>query len=167
MPSASARKANASPDAKPAPPAGDLPALKMVAAASVGGLIKTALAPIGQGILVHTTARRTLELVLNDGRTENRWDCDPGVLTTRRDHHVAIVVDGGPKIVSFVVDGRFNDGGAFRQFGWGRFSRDLRTPHGTPELRLAPSRRGDLKCLRVYGRALTTSEAIGNFRSGK
>jgi hypothetical protein len=120
----------------------------------------------GQGIVVQTTARRTLELGLHDGRTENRWDCDPGVLTARCEHHVAIVVDGGPKIISFVIDGQFNDGGDQRQFGWGRFSPNLRTPHGAKELRLAPTLRGELKSLRVYGRALLTSEAIGNCRSG-
>ena len=119
----------------------------------------------GQGIVVQTSARRTLELVLNDGRTENRWDCDPGALSTKREHHVVIVVDGGPKLISFVVDGQFNDGGDQRQFGWGRFSPNLRTPPGARELRLAPAFRGELKTLRVYGRALLTSEAIGNCRS--
>jgi hypothetical protein len=120
----------------------------------------------GHGIVVQTTARRTLEIVLNDGRTENRWDCDPGVLRRGREHHVAILVDAGPKIISFVVDGRFNDGGDARQFGWGRFSHDLRTPHGAQELRLAPSFRGTLKALRLYGRALMVSEVIGNGRAG-
>lgn len=120
----------------------------------------------GQGMAVQTTARQTVELVLNDGRTENRWECDPGVLSVRREHHVAIIVDGGPKLISFVVDGKFNDGGEHRQFGWGRFSPNLRTPHGAKELRLAPAFRGDLTTLRLYRRALMTSEAIGNCRSG-
>jgi hypothetical protein len=121
----------------------------------------------GHGIVVQTTARRTLEIVLHDGRTENRWDCDPGVLRRGREHHIVILVDAGPKIISFVVDGRFNDGGDARQFGWGRFSHDLRTPHGAKDLRLAPSFRGTLKALRLYNRALLVSEAIGNGRSGQ
>jgi len=120
----------------------------------------------GQGIALQTAARRTVELLLNDGRTENRWDCDPGVLRTGRDHHLVVVVDGGPRIIAFVIDGQFNDGGEERQFGWGRFSPHLRTPHGAPELRVAPAFRGDVQALRVYGRALMTSEAIGNGRSG-
>jgi hypothetical protein len=121
----------------------------------------------GQGIAVQTTPRRTLELVLNDGRTENRWDCDPGLLATRREHHVAILVDGGPKLISFVVDGLFNDGGDQRQFGWGRFSPNLRTPHGAKEWRVAPCLRGEIVRLRLYGRALMVSEVIGNGRSGR
>ena len=120
----------------------------------------------GHGIVVQTTARRTLEIGLNDGRTENRWDCDPGVLHRGREHHIAILVDAGPKLISFVIDGRFNDGGDARQFGWGRFSRDLRTPHGDKEIRLAPSFRGTLHSLRLYGRALMVSEVIGNGRAG-
>lgn len=131
-----------------------------------GQVLLDARNPLGHGIVVQTTARRTLEIVLNDGRTENRWDCDQGVLRRGREHHVVILVDGGPKTISFVIDGRFNDGGDHRQFGWGRFSRDLRTPHGDKDLRLAPSFRGTLQSLRLYNRALQVSEAIGNGRAG-
>ncbi len=121
----------------------------------------------GQGIAVLTTARRTLEALLNDGRTENRWECDPGALSTGPEHHAAIVVDGGPKLIWFIVDGRFHDGGEWRQFGWGRFSPNLRTPRGAAALRIGPGLRGEITCLRVYGRALMTSEVIANGRSGR
>jgi hypothetical protein len=61
-----------------------------------------------------------------------------------------------------VVDGVLCDGGDQRQFGWGRFSPHLRTPAGSPLLTIAPA----VKSLRLYGRALRTSEAVGNFRAG-
>jgi hypothetical protein len=117
--------------------------------------------PSGQGLAVQTANGGTLEIILNDGRTENRWDCDPGLLTTQQEHHVAIVVDGGPKLILFVVDGVLCDGGDFRQFGWGRFSPHLRHVTGEKALTLGPCVRG----LGVYERALRVSEAIANYRS--
>jgi hypothetical protein len=119
----------------------------------------------GQGFCLQTTARGTLDLVLNDGRTENRWDCDPGLLQAGMLHHVVIVVDGGPKVITFVVDGTLCDGGEVRQFGWGRFSPHLRGVTGARTLRIAPSLEGELERVRVYGRALRMSEAIGNYRA--
>jgi len=119
--------------------------------------------PTGQGVAVQTTDGSALEIILNDGRTENRWACDPGLLTTQQAHHVVIVVDGGPKLILFVVDGILCDGGDFRQFGWGRFSPHLRHVHGDTQLRIGPS----VHSLRVYARALRVSEAIGNYRADK
>jgi hypothetical protein len=54
------------------------------------------------------------------------------------------------------------DGGEERQFGWGRFSPNLRTPNGAVTLKIAPV----IQSLRIYNRALRTSEAVGNFRAG-
>ena len=77
---------------------------------------------------------------------------------------------GGPKIITFVVDGVLGDGGEERQFGWGRFSPHLRVPNPDPavgpdkkpKLRIAPA----VASLRIYDRALRTSEAVGNWRAG-
>ena len=79
----------------------------------------------------------------------------------RLDDHVVAIVDGGPKIISFVVDGTLNDGGAYRQFGWGRFSPHLRGVDGADSLRIGPG----VRKLRIYNRALGTSEAIANYRA--
>ena len=118
--------------------------------------------PQGQGFCLQTTVRGTIEIVLNDGRTENRWDTGPGLLRANKLHHVVAIVDGGPKVISFVVDGTLNDGGAHRQFGWGRYSPHLRGVKGEDILRIACS----VERLRVYKRYLCTSEAIGNYRAG-
>ena len=116
----------------------------------------------GAGLALVVTGRRTIELVLNDGRTESRWDCDPGLIEPGRLHHLAVSVDGGPKLITFVVDGRLCDGGEARQFGWGRFSPNLRTPGGRETLQVGSA----VRHLRLYGRYLTTSEAISNCRAG-
>lgn len=120
----------------------------------------------GHGFCLRTTGHGTIEIVMNDGRTESQWACDPGMLEPGQLHHVAVNVDGGPKVISFVVDGKLCDGGRFRQFGWGRFNPNLRDVNGGPTLRVAPSLDGELKTLRVYDRCLSTSEAIGNWRAG-
>jgi hypothetical protein len=72
------------------------------------------------------------------------------------------IVDGGPKIITFVVDGVLCDGGDQRQFGWGRFSPNYRGPNGAATLKICKPTRS----LRLYNRALRTSEAVGNFRAG-
>ena len=75
---------------------------------------------------------------------------------------MVITVDGGPKIITFVVNGVLNDGGDARQFGWGRYSPTPREPNGAEKVKLSPA----LLSLRVYLRALRTSEAVGNFQHG-
>ncbi|MCY4595595.1 MAG: hypothetical protein OXC19_12475 [Bryobacterales bacterium] len=120
----------------------------------------------GRGWALAVTDRGTIELSLNDGRSENRWDCDPGTIQPGVLHHLCAIVDGGPHILSFVVDGKLADGGQHRQFGWGRLSPDFYDANGTPTLRIAPDLSGSIKKLAIYERALRTSEAVGNFRAG-
>jgi hypothetical protein len=118
--------------------------------------------PDGQGFCLQTAAHGAIEIVLNDGRTENRWSCDPGLIHADKTQHLVAVVDAGPKIVTFVVDGKLDDGGDWRQFGWGRFSPHLRGVRGADSLRIASCVKG----VRLYNRALRTSEAVGNYRAG-
>lgn len=116
----------------------------------------------GKGITLTTTGSRTLRITLNDGRQEASWDCDQGKVLEGKSQHVVITVDGGPKIITFVVNGTLCDGGDERQFGWGRYSPTLRTPNGAAEMKISEA----VKSLRIYGRALRTSEAVGNFKAG-
>jgi hypothetical protein len=116
----------------------------------------------GQGVLVTTTESGALKLTLNDGRQEVSWAGDAGKLVAGKPQHVVMTVDGGPKIITFVVNGVLCDGGDERQFGWGRYSPTLRTPNGAATAQLGAAVRG----LRIYTRALRTSEAVGNFRAG-
>jgi hypothetical protein len=116
----------------------------------------------GRGLVLATAARSAVRLTLHDGRTESAWESDAGTLRAGKVQHLVATVDGGPKIITFVVDGVLQDGGDARQFGWGRFSPQLRSANGAKELRIDPA----VRALRVYGRALRTSEAVGNFRAG-
>lgn len=123
----------------------------------------------GKGVALVTTEKETIEIVLNDGRTDNRWDCDPGLIEPNTLHHLVVTVDGGPKIITFVVDGKLCDGADHRQFGWGRFSPHLSDVIGANTLRIGPNPepKGPVKSLRIYDRCLLTSEAIGNYRAGR
>jgi hypothetical protein len=119
----------------------------------------------GRGFCLQTVAGDTLELTLNDGQTENRWRADRDVLSPGQVHHVVAIVDGGPKIIAFVIDGRLCDGGTERPYGWGRFSPLLYHVNGAPQLRIAPGQPGAVRVLRVYGRALRISEAVASFKA--
>ncbi len=118
----------------------------------------------GRGLLAAVTDHGSLALHLSDGRQQASWDTDPGLLKPGETHHVTAIVDGGPKLILFLVDGVVCDGGVHRQFGWGRYSPTLRTPNGAASLRVDPER---VLSLRLYGRALRVSEAVGNWRASR
>jgi len=116
----------------------------------------------GRGILVSTLPDEAFGITLADGRQIASWQSDPGTLAVGRPQHVVVTVDGGPKIITFVVDGALCDGGDHRQFGWGRYGPALHTPDGVETVTLASA----VRQLRVYDRPLRTSEAVGNHRAG-
>lgn len=121
----------------------------------------------GRGITLTTTERGTVQITLRDQRMGVTWDTDPGVLQAGKEHHIAVIVDSGPRIISFVVDGVLCDGGEVRPYGWGRFNRYLQDVNGAGKLTIAPSLNGELSVLRLYNRYLRTSEAISNYQSGQ
>ena len=131
-----------------------------------GQVVLDSRSKTGHGLCLQVTGNGALEILLNDGRTQNSWECDPHILTPGQSHHIGIVVDGGPKVICFVIDGKFCDGGTHRQFGWGRFSRDLRDCNGRDILQVAPSLNGTIDHIRFYAKALRTSQLIGNYRAG-
>lgn len=116
----------------------------------------------GKGVTLATAGDGALRFTMNDGRQEASWSSDRGGIAAGKPRHFVVTVDGGPKIITFVVDGILCDGGEERQFGWGRYSPTMRTPNGAAEMKIGPG----VDSLRVYGRALRTSEAVGNFHAG-
>jgi Concanavalin A-like lectin/glucanases superfamily/BNR/Asp-box repeat len=110
-------------------------------------------------------ATRSFELRFDDGPTNCRWESDKYVWKMNEWTHVVVIVDGGPKIVRFVVNGRLCDGGDQRQFGWGRFSPHYRGPQGG-ELEIERNFTGDFARVRIFNRALRTSEAVNEYRLG-
>lgn len=118
----------------------------------------------GKGWAIITTPDKTIQLSLNDGRTQSVWDSDQNMLKPDKDHYVSIIVDGGPKIIAFVVDGILNDGGDTRQFGWGRFNPNLQSVTGAEEIKIGANVKGNIQMVNIYNRAIKISEAIGNYK---
>jgi Concanavalin A-like lectin/glucanases superfamily/BNR repeat-like domain len=136
---------------------------------SPGQTIIDTRAPGARGVAITTSDRFTYNLTLNDGSKEASWDSDPGVhpgtLKVGVWQHLAFVVDGGPKIISIIVDGILNDGGPARDYGWGRFPADLGDVNGKSDSPIGPALFGNVKDFRIYDRYLRTSEVIGNYHA--
>ncbi len=120
----------------------------------------------GKGIACVTTNEKSVRFEMCDGRAAVFWESDKNLVTTGRDIHIVVVVDGGPKVISFIVNGLLCDGGNERYFGWGRFYPFMQNVNGAEQWTLAPNLRGELKSLRVYDRYLHTSEAVEDCRAG-
>lgn len=117
-----------------------------------------------KGICVRVQANGSLNFQMNDGYMSVCWASDPGALKTNTPHHVVVNIDGGPRVISWVIDGRLCKGGP-RPFGWGRFQDRFRDPNGSSELRISDSGNVTLDALKIYNRCLKTSEAIANFKA--
>lgn len=118
----------------------------------------------GKGWWINIADQNNLVFQMNDGQTRAVWSSDPGLLKPGKPHQVSIIVDGGPKIIAFVVDKRLHDGGAERQFGWGRFSPYFQSAAGSPTLRIGPALNGEVHYLRFFDRALMVTEALASQR---
>lgn len=114
----------------------------------------------GAGILVRTLEGAAIEVVLSDARNVSSWTSDEGALVEELDNHLCIIIDGGPKLILFAVNGELCDGGGKRQFGWGLFNSKLQHLNGAPEALLD----GSVSEATIYGRALRVSEAAQNSR---
>ena len=121
----------------------------------------------GQGFCVAVSPKRTIEISLNDGYLKHSWDTDYGTVETGKLQHVVFVVDGGPNIISCIVNGKLCDGGRYRNLGFSWFDYKMDDINGSDEIKLVPDFSGSLSILRIYNRYLRTSEAIGNFYAGK
>lgn len=121
----------------------------------------------GKGVAVSLEKGGSLKLQFSDGKNKpGVWTTDPGLLQAGKTHHVTAVVDGGPNIIIFVVDGKLCNGGDARQYGWGRFASKLGDINGAKSLKLSPSFNGKIHGLRIYDRYLRTSEAVANYQAG-
>jgi hypothetical protein len=115
----------------------------------------------GTGFELTAQKDGSIRLHLNDGQTEVNWASDAGVLKVNQPTHVCAIVDGGPKLILFVVNGQLCDGGEQRQFGWGRFSEHYRGLSSGVAMQIGK----EVSSFRVYNRALRVSEAVGNHRA--
>jgi hypothetical protein len=115
----------------------------------------------GKGFTVLLHPNGALELTLFDGRSRSAWTSSSKRIQPGAAHHVCIIIDGGPKTISFVIDGAFDDGGEEKQFGFGLFNCHFHSLNGGEQIRLGDT----LQSLRIYGRALMTSEAVQHHRA--
>lgn len=115
-----------------------------------------------RGLALNTTPDGCLELVMNDGWMEQRMTSEP-CLKTGEPMHIVVNVDGGPHIVSFIVNGQFCDGGEKRQFGWQRFSPYFRHVNWRETWETGKSINGEIHQIKVHHRHLMTAEAINNW----
>lgn len=134
--------------------------------------------PCGYGVLAHNLNGERkgfavewfegggLRLTLNDGAAASFWETDAGLLAAAGEHHVVFNVDGGPRVISCVVDGVLCDGGEQRDYGWGRIPAQLKDINAGP-LAVTSLPGVQVRVVRIYERYLRTSEAISNYRSGR
>lgn len=114
----------------------------------------------GRGICVEIACEGRLRFTMGDGRRECSWTSDVGTITAGVETHIGIIVDGGPKIIMFVADGRLQDGGDARPYGWGRFSDDLRDVNSAEPVAVHGLARHEIRRLRIYDRALRVAEVV-------
>lgn len=119
----------------------------------------------GKGFFLSTGEDGAVYFSMFDGRTQSCITSEPGVLTMRHLSHIVVIIDSGPKVMYFMVDGRFCDGGDYRQFGWGRFSPEFRDINGSDILIAGADIDGQVKSIRIYDRAIMSVEAVGNYRA--
>ena len=114
------------------------------------------------GVQIAATGERQLEVVLTTGGKTARWATDLGSLAGDQSHRVTVVIDDGPNIIMWIVDGRVCDGGTHRQYGWTRYDRELGRIQ-VPAVIHTPS--ASLLGLQIFDRPLRTSDVIALQRS--
>lgn len=126
----------------------------------------------GNTELTLVAAGGLLTLTAREGQEKMSWSCDPGLLQDGQSHHAVIVADGGPGILTWILDGVLCDGGDRHVRGWQRFrsasaggSRLGSTLRAVSGSAFEPD--PTVRSLRMYARALRTSEAIASDTASK
>ena len=107
------------------------------------------------GLLLRSLPEGRFELTLSDGRTICSAISTSAALHSEGLNCLDIILDGGPKIVLFVLNGALCDGGNERQFGWFRYSPYLKECNGKAFADLHAS----VTRVTVHGRPLFVNEA--------
>lgn len=155
------------------------------AAAAPGQALFDSTDAAGHGILLAVGSNHSLELSLSSASSappsgQRAMQTDP--LCTQEllkpgPHHVAVTVDAGALVASFMVDGTFCDGGHagpawangwFWVYPYGSLDGAGTVAVGTCNNvgHACTPYAGDVGAGRVYTRALMNSEVIGNYRAG-
>ena len=123
----------------------------------------------GAGFRLFVTQEGTLALGLNNGRlgADVMWDTDAGLLVPGQRHRATFTVDGQPRLITVMIDGRMQDGGEPRQYGWTFFTPKLEDIGPGAPLRVDPDYADAIHRVRLYNRPLTTSETVGMYRADR
>lgn len=118
----------------------------------------------GNGFELKLTADKRIELNIKGSSGEAFCDTIKGLLNPGL-HHVVAIVDGGPDIICFVIDGVLCDGKDQRQYGWSRINPAISDVNGSGSLRIL-KKPGIIQHLRIYGNALRTTQVVANYYAG-
>ena len=136
-----------------------------------GQLIMSSLDENGKGIELKTGNFGAIEITMTDGEQTDSWSSDPGLVKANGvEHCISVTVDNGPRIVQFVINGIVNNGRECRQFGWGRYTADMKNIHfNTIETHKMAGESVNIQSkitnLRLYNQPLLNTEIIGNHRN--
>ena len=127
-----------------------------------------------KGIEIALAENQSIKILINDGEVReaeisknNQFVSDKNSLAEGDKHHVVFTLDGAANIATIIVDGVLSDGSPeTRDYGWGRIYPYLKDLNDTNITTLNKDFKGKIHHLRVYNRALRTSEAIANYNAG-
>jgi hypothetical protein len=125
-----------------------------IAAGAHKGILLDNRTATGRGFAAWLNDEQKLEVLINDARSESHW-ASTETLDLKKENHAVIVIDGGPKTISMILNGQFDDGGEMRQFGFGLFHRFFQSANGG-----AVRKASCVECYSLYRRALLTAEAV-------
>jgi len=119
---------------------------------------------IGGAVSLTYAPDQTLILSFTDGRTVSQWESDR--LHNGR-NTVTVIVDGQSETISYVLNGRFADGGESRDYGFGWIEPDMGNILSDGHLIFPASRKSAISYLRFYNRALTVAQSVAYDREKK
>jgi hypothetical protein len=142
----------------------------VLATLAPGQLILSAKDKSGKFIELKTAEFGAIEIHMSDGEQTDSWSSDPGLVkATGVEHCIAVTVDHGPRIIQFVINGTHNNGREVRQFGWGRYTVEMKdfqfsTIYTHKMARESVNITSKISNLKLYNRPLMNTEIIGNHR---
>ena len=123
------------------------------------GLLMDGRTEAGQGMAMTGTG----SVLLNDGTHSCEVPLIAAPARSDGPAHLVVTVDGGPNIITFMVNGHLCDGADAGQFGWHRFAPEFGVMPGASVLRIHTA----VKSLRVYDQPLRTSQAVRLYQDMK
>lgn len=133
-----------------------------------GDVIYRGMNPFGGGTELLVGGNSSIALTLSNYRINFTYCSDISSISEGKKHHIVLIVDAYARIVSCIIDGRLCDGGEYSYCGWKRFDKtmtDVNCWASTSEIGVSDNLKVDV--VRFYDRALSVSEAVGNFNALK